>query len=192
MTVQECRTRTPDTLRTPPGDEVLTGVTVWNVYPPHRARTLDPRKPTRRPPSRPSSDFFERKAGRAVPADLNLQTLEGGRDDTRLLGKDLVAPELLKRLALSILALVGTVLSMGVVAVLAYGALWALARALPFEFCLAFGAVISAARTSAVTCEHHCSERFLRSEELDVVHFWQPWVPWGSCLLQPIRALSAG
>jgi CPA1 family monovalent cation:H+ antiporter len=48
-----------------------------------------------------------------------------------------------QRLAVSTLAVVGTVLSTVVVAVLAYGALWALGRTLPFEFCLLFGAVIS-------------------------------------------------
>jgi CPA1 family monovalent cation:H+ antiporter len=48
-----------------------------------------------------------------------------------------------QRLAIGILALVGTVLSTVVVAMLAYSALWALGRTLPFEFCLLFGAVIS-------------------------------------------------
>jgi CPA1 family monovalent cation:H+ antiporter len=48
-----------------------------------------------------------------------------------------------QRLAVSILALVGTLLSTLVVAVLAFGALWALGLALPFGFCLLFGAVIS-------------------------------------------------
>ncbi len=48
-----------------------------------------------------------------------------------------------ERLAVTLLALVGTVLSTIIVAALAYGALWALGVALPFEYCLLFGAVIS-------------------------------------------------